>query len=178
EAVQGRLTVKTRLGFESPSEFEHLLEVFSRHAIDGLTIHGRTVREGYRTPIHPAMIRMAVERLPCPVIANGNVVSVATAMALLARTGASGIMIGRGAIRNPWLFQQIRAAMEGGIIFQPSRRQLMNYVRILYEETKIQGARFSELRHVQKMKKYLAFISQGVDQEGAFEQSIRRARTP
>ena len=74
DAIPGRFTVKTRLGFHSPDEFPHLLEIFRKHAIDGLTIHGRTVADRYQTPVRPSLVKMAVETLSCPVIANGNVV--------------------------------------------------------------------------------------------------------
>ncbi len=103
-----RLTVKTRLGYDSPDEFEGLLRVFKSHHIDALTIHGRTVKERYQSPVHPGAIAQAVRELDCPVIANGNVVDVTTAEALLDQTRAAGLMLGRGAIRNPWLFHQLR----------------------------------------------------------------------
>lgn len=104
EAISGRFTVKTRLGYHSENEFPKLLEIFRSHAIDGLTIHGRTVLERYQTPVHPDFVKMAVETMACPVIANGNVIDVETGLAYFAKTAAAGLMIGRGAIRNPWIF--------------------------------------------------------------------------
>src|SRR5690606_22104205 len=68
-AIAGKFTVKTRVGYHSEDEFSALLEVFRSHAIDGLAIHGRTVVERYQTPVHPEHVRMAVETMPCPVIA-------------------------------------------------------------------------------------------------------------
>ena len=106
-------TVKTRVGFESEDEFEGLLEVFSKHAIDMLSVHGRTVRERYQTPVHVDAVRTAVERLSCPVVANGNVVDVATGDAYLQQSKAAGLMIGRGAIRNPWIFGQLSSFWAG-----------------------------------------------------------------
>src|SRR5690606_15176404 len=102
DTIPGRFTVKTRVGYDDASEFPLILDVFRRHAIDALVIHGRTVRERYATPVHPDCVRLAVESLPCPVIANGNVVDVPTGLGYLARSGAAGLMLGRGAIRNPW----------------------------------------------------------------------------
>ena len=60
-------TVKTRVGFEGEDEFGSLVDVFVRHAIDMLSVHGRTVRERYQTPVHVEAVRAAVERLPCRV---------------------------------------------------------------------------------------------------------------
>ena len=180
DAVDGRFTVKTRLGYDSPEEFAQLLKLFAKHAIDGLSIHGRTVAERYRTPVHPKWIREAVRRLSCPVFANGNVVSVATGEALLAQTGAAGLIIGRGAIRNPWLFHQLREWASGDSMAAPLGPMLVDvhaYVRALYEETK-SAVRFHEGKHVQKMKKYLVFIAQGIDADGKFEHAIRRVTTP
>jgi tRNA-dihydrouridine synthase B len=103
-----RFTVKTRLGFDSPDIFDELLPIFARHRLDLLTVHGRTVAEMYRTTVHYEFIARAVEAMPCSVLANGNVYSARKAQDILDVTGAAGLMIGRGAIRNPWLFEQIR----------------------------------------------------------------------
>lgn len=176
-AIQGRFTVKTRLGYERPQEFERLLRLFARHDIDALSIHGRTVGERYRTPIHPEWIRAAAEQLPCPVFANGNVVSVETGQALLDRTKAHGLMIGRGAIRNPWLFRQLRCHWSGAPWSPPRHKDLYHYIHMLYEATRSK-TRFSEGKHVQKMKKYMIFIAQGIDRHGEFEHTIRRVTTP
>src|SRR5439155_7751601 len=108
EARSIKFTVKTRLGFDSSDGFEALLPIFARHNLDLLTVHGRTVREMYWSEVHYDFIARAVQAMPCPVLANGNVHSAENAQAILRQTGARGLMIGRGAIRNPWLFQQIR----------------------------------------------------------------------
>ena len=176
EAIPGRFTVKTRLGYTSDDEFPALLEIFRSHAIDGLTIHGRTVVERYQTPVHPDRVRAAVEIMPCPVIANGNVVDVETGLAYLERTSAAGLMVGRGAIRNPWIFAQLTAAFQGTPPPAPSHRDLLEYVLELYDEIARETARFKPMAHVQRMKKTLAYISHGL--EGAFEYDMRRARTP
>ena len=176
EAIAGRFTVKTRVGYHSPDEFPALLEVFRRHAIDALAIHGRTVVERYQTPVHPERIREAVGAMSCPVIANGNVVDVPTGLALHELTGAAGLMVGRGAIRNPWLFDQLRAAFAGSEGPRPSCRDLLGYVRRLYEEIARDTVKFDPLGHVQRMKKTMVFVTQGHDPE--FEHRLRRAKLP
>ena len=171
-------TVKTRVGFESEEEFSELLEVFGRHSIDMLSVHGRTVRERYQTPVHVEAVRNAVESLSCPVIANGNVVDVATGEAYLNESGAAGLMIGRGAIRNPWIFQQLRKSWEGGEVGPVRRSDLLEYIGILWEETAKarvelkQG--FEEKKHVQKMKRYLHYILAGLGDE--LEYGMKRSR--
>lgn len=174
--VSGRFTVKTRIGFESPAEFESLLEIFARHGIDGLSIHARTVRERYQAPVHSDCVRMAVELMKCPVIANGNVVDVDTAIAYLEQTGAAGLMVGRGAIRNPWIFAQLGAVLSGNEPATPTLRELLAYIEELYQEIAAERPNYRELAHVQSMKKTLAYISHGLG--GSFEHEIRRANTP
>jgi tRNA-dihydrouridine synthase len=178
DAISGRFTVKCRLGFESAEEFESLLRIFRRHAIDGLTVHARTVKDGYRTAVKPAGVASAVASMPCAVIANGNVVDVPTGLALLAQTGAAGLMIGRGAIRNPWLFAQLRAHWEGTVAPQPTGRDVLTWITSLYEDTAAFERRYAPSKHVAKMKKYLCYISQGPDPEGRFEFLIRRVTQP
>ena len=176
DAVEGRFTVKTRIGYDSPQEFEGLLTVFSKHNIDGLTIHGRTVKERYQTPVHAECVSMAVEALSCPVIANGNVVDVETGLAYLEQTRAAGLMIGRGAIRNPWIFQQLGQAFTDKPVIEPTLRDLLTYIEELYQEIASERPNFKELSHVQSMKKTPAYISHGL--EGPFEHEIRRVNTP
>ena len=156
--------------------FPRLLEIFRNAGIDGLTIHGRTVSERYQTPVHPDCVKLAVETMPCPVIANGNIVDVSTGLAFLKQSGAAGVMIGRGAIRNPWIFSQLRAVLEGNTPPAPTHRDLLDYVTELYDEIARETRKFLPNAHVQRMKKTLAYISHGL--EGSFEHDMRRAVTP
>jgi len=79
EAIGIAFTVKSRTGFESANAYDDLLEVFGRHPIDLLTIHGRTVAEMYRSEVRYDLIERAARAMPCPVLANGNVYSAAKA---------------------------------------------------------------------------------------------------
>ena len=133
DAVAIPFTVKTRLGFESPDEFDALLKLFSKHPIDLLTVHARTVKQMYRPGVRYDLIAQAARELRCPVLANGNVHSAAQAQTLVADTGVRGLMIGRGAIRNPWLFDQIRAQYRGEKIKLPVGRDVLAYIHELWE---------------------------------------------
>jgi tRNA-dihydrouridine synthase len=170
EAITIPFTVKTRIGFDQPSEFETLLPLFARHAIDLLTIHARTVKQMYRPGVRYDLIAQAVREVKFPVLANGNVFSATQARQLLAETGARGLMIGRGAIRNPWLFDQIRAEQDGRRVAPPSGRAVLNYVRELWAEEISPAVR--ESAQVQRMKKFMNFIGEGVGEQFLFE--IRR----
>lgn len=176
EAVRVKFTVKTRIGFETADGFDRLLEVFAKHAIDLLTVHGRTVKEMYRSAVHYDLIRRAVERVPCPVLANGDIRSAVKAERVLAMTGARGLMIGRGAIRNPWLFGQIRRhGAAGQAVPAPRGRDVLDYVRRLYEA--MSSTDVPEASQVQRLKKFMNFVGEGVDREGAFLHRIRRVTT-
>jgi tRNA-dihydrouridine synthase B len=168
-------TVKTRVGFDSPEEFPRLLEVFARHDFDALTVHGRTVREMYRTAVHLGRIRDAVGAIARPVFANGNVLSVRLAKETIDQTGAAGLMIGRGAIRNPWIFRQLREEAEGRPVFEPTLRDVREYIEDLFHAVRRPDG--TELGHVAKMKKYLNFIGQGIGEEEAFLREVRRVAT-
>lgn len=84
-------------------------------------------------------------------------------------------MIGRGAIRNPWIFEQIRQSRRGEVAFMPTGRDVLRYVTELFEI--LRPDEIKEAAHVQKMKKYLNFIGLGVEPTGEFLHAMRRANT-
>ena len=175
EAISGKFTVKTRLGFEDEGTLDALLPIFARHSLDLLTVHGRTVKQMYRDGVRYDLIAQAAERMNCPVLANGNVYSAKEAERILNLTKAHGLMIGRGAIRNPWLFQQIRAHLNGEEFAFPTGREVLNYIYELYEA--VCDPVISPRIQVQKMKKYLNFIGEGIEPTGQFLHEIRRVET-
>ena len=182
--VPGLFTVKMRIGFEDTRNFEKILSSVARHRVDLLVVHGRTVKEMYRSAVRYDEIARAVRSVPCPVIANGNVTSASTAGRVLAETGAAGVMCGRHAIRNPWLFRQIREHLAGAPVFAPRLRDVHAYIHALYQATAagfhdkpIGDAPAVERAHVARMKKFLNFVGQSVDPEGRFLHDMRRAMT-
>ena len=175
DAVTIRFTVKTRVGFQDTSAFDELLAIFAKHSLDLLTVHGRTVAEMYRPHVHYDLIARAVEAMPCPVIANGSVDSAAKAAGVLAETGAKGLMIGRGAIRNPWIFEQIRRHRRGDVFQEPAGSDIRAYIGSLYDAVCTPGV--PESAQVQKMKKYLNYIGESLEPTGRFLHEIRRVTT-
>ena len=175
ETVSGRFTVKTRVGFDSPDVFDELLPIFAKHHLDLLTVHGRTVKEAYKSEVHYDLIARAAEAMECPVLANGNVYSAEKTERVIQDTGAAGVMIGRGAIRNPWIFHQIRQRQRGEALFVPRGRDVLEYIRDLFESVKPTG--IDPDQHVRKMKKYMNFVGLGVEATGQFLHEIRRAKT-
>ena len=175
EAVTIPFTVKTRIGFDTADGFGPLLELFAKHAIDLLTVHGRTVKQMYRAEVRYDLIARAAGQLACPVLANGNVHGPAQALAVLAATGARGLMIGRGVIRNPWLFRQIRQQQRGETPTLPTGREVQGYIVELWEAQTSPEAR--ESARVHRLKKFMNFIGEGLEPPGPFLHDIRRAAT-
>lgn len=172
----GAFTVKCRLGYESPDEFERILPVIARHSPDRLCIHARTVREGYRTPVHPEWVKLAVETMTCPVIANGNIVNTATADAWVRQTRPAGLMVGRAVLRYPWIFARLRHHFLGQTAPAVSYRHLLGYIRRLYEHTRtLQEGDYEEEKHIHHLKKYLIYTARGLPEE--FDHRMKRAST-
>jgi len=174
-AVPGRFTVKMRLGFDDRANFETVLDLLEKHEVDLLSLHGRTVKEGYAGPVHYPPIRRAARWLSCPVLANGNVTSAAKGRRGLDETRCAGLMIGRSCVRNPWIFRQIREHFAGRPVFRPTLGDVRGYVADLFEATG--SPELEEKRHVARMKKFLNFVGLGVDAEGGFLRAARRVRT-
>ena len=175
EAIPGLFTVKMRVGFDSTEHFPVLLDLIAKHRVDLLSLHGRTVRGGYHAPVQYDLIARAVQTVPCPVLANGNLTSPAKALQIQQETGCRGLMIGRHAIRNPWIFRQIREMQSGAPVFQPTLHDVRPYLDDLYAMSADCGV--PEKFRISKLKKYLNFIGESIDPEGQFLYQMRRANT-
>lgn len=149
----GQFSIKCRLGWEhAESEFPRILDTLAAAAPDEVGIHARTRKQLYGGTPDFSYVQRAVAALPCPVLANGDICTPGQAAACLQQTGAAGLMIGRGAVRNPYLFRQLR----GGPA--PTAEEMQRYYRILIEETgRVFLHQRTEKGHCNRMKKYLAF---------------------
>jgi tRNA-dihydrouridine synthase len=173
EAVTGRFTVKTRLGFDDERTLESLLPLFRKHSVDLVAVHGRTVLQMYGGGVRNDLIGLAVRELDVPVLANGNISTPGDAASVLDETGARGVMIGRGAVRNPWIFSQIRDHLGGRPPMTPTGRDVLAYIENLYEtvcDPGVPGA-----KGVRRIKKYANFIGEGIG--GGFLHAVRRTET-
>jgi len=108
------VTLKTRLGFDADSmNAPALCEAAQELGFAWVTVHGRTRQQQYSGRADYAAIGELKAKLRIPVIANGDVFTPEDAVRIQRETGADGIMIGRGAMGNPWLFRMARQALEG-----------------------------------------------------------------
>ncbi|MGB0334222.1 MAG: tRNA dihydrouridine synthase [Opitutales bacterium] len=174
-AVEGRFTVKMRIGFDGDEHFETILSLIEKHGVDLVSLHARTVKEAYRSEVHYEYIKRATERLSCPVLANGNITSIAKGQWVLNETKAAGLMIGRSCIRNPWIFRQWREHAAGKPIFRPTLQDVRQYIDDLILATTRPDV--SGVYHINHMKKFLNFVGLGVDRDGHFLHDMRRARS-
>ena len=174
-SVPGLFTVKMRIGFDDTRHFDEILDLINQHRVDLLSVHGRTVKELYRSEVHYDWIARAVSRVNCPVLANGNVTSAPKAAGVVAATKAAGVMIGRHAIRNPWIFRQCREQFAGRPVSRIVLSDVREYIERLFHA--IGHPDIPARAHVNKMKKYLNFVGQSVDPTSAFLHDMRRTET-
>ena len=113
QAVKIPVTVKTRLGWdESRLNAVQLAPLLEEAGVAALTVHGRTRKGQFGGVVDLDGIRTVVESVQAmPVIGNGDVRDVQAAQRMLDETGCAGVMIGRGALANPWVFHEIQAGL-------------------------------------------------------------------
>lgn len=116
KAVKIPVTVKTRLGWdEEQFEAVQLAPILEDTGIAALTIHGRTREGAFGGTVNLAGIRAVVQSVrSIPVFGNGDVRDASSAKRMLEETGCAGLVIGRGALANAWVFREIRATLDGG----------------------------------------------------------------
>ncbi len=108
EAVIGSFSIKLRAGYDDPEQVLSLLPLFESSGVDFLVLHPRTVVQEYRGAADHGVTARVVRATRLPVIANGDIRSVADGRKVLVETGAAGLMLGRGAIADPLLFERLR----------------------------------------------------------------------
>ena len=123
------LTVKFRLGLDDQRKSHlELGRICEANGVAAVAMHGRTAKQMFRGEADWSEIARLKETLSIPVIGNGDVREPEDALRMMAQTGCDGVMIGRAATKNPWIFRQIEARMSHGRVPEPSledRRQLI-----------------------------------------------------
>lgn len=127
QAVDIPVTAKIRKGWDDNSvNAVELAEILEKNGAAAIAVHGRTRMQMYSGEVDYDIIRRVKEAVDIPVIGNGNITDVQSAAIMLEKTGCDAIMIGRGALGNPWIFQQINAYLnECRVIPEPSLTEKM-----------------------------------------------------
>lgn len=140
QAVDIPVTVKIRKGWDDESvNAVQMAELAEKAGADAITVHGRTRQQMYSGSVDYDIIAQVKKAVGIPVIANGDIKDEQTAAIMLEKTNADAIMIGRGALGNPWVFSKINAYFdECRVLPEPSVTQKMAVM----------------LKHIQKIIEY------------------------
>ena len=170
-AIKQPVSVKTRLGYETPEEFYHLLEIYNRYPIVNLTIHPRIRKEKYRGPIHYDVFAWAVAQSRNPVCYNGDLLTVEDCTAFAQNFPAvEAVMIGRGAVADPALFRKIRGGAAA------TRRELEAFTAELYRQYReFYGQPQPAAQRMKEVWFYLIHLFENGDK---LDKKLRRSRGP
>jgi tRNA-dihydrouridine synthase B len=180
EAVVGStdlpVSVKLRAGWPrgrkvAPELAERLVAAGARAVI----VHGRTRDQGYSGESDWSVIAEVKRRVAVPVIGSGDVTSAERAVEMVARTGCDGVMIGRAALGDPWLFARCRAALDGGAV--PPPRPLAERLALLEEHLELLIAEFGERCALNRLKLHAPHYFRGMPGATRARVAICRCRS-
>ena len=166
------LTVKFRLGLDdSRRNFIDLGKICEANGVAAVAIHARTAKQMFRGAADWSQIARLKEALTIPVIGNGDLSAPEDALRMMRQTGCDGVMIGRGATKNPWIFKQIEARMSGGQLPEPTlddRRQLiLGHFHMLAER---QPSKYA----LHKLRKFTGWYTHGLPHGRKLRQRINQ----
>jgi nifR3 family TIM-barrel protein len=164
------LTVKIRAGF-----YDHTINAVETAklaedcGVEHIALHGRTKEQGYRGLANWDLVRQVKEAVKVPVSGSGDVTTIEGAFEKFRETGCDGVLIGRGAMANPWIFRQIEDAMHGRPIFEPS---LADKRAILHEYFDMLREDMPETPAINRMKQLAGQFTRGLQGGALFRTSI------
>ena len=173
-AVKIPFTVKFRLGWDDENIVcVPLAKMAEDCGLNGVALHARTREQGYSGNARWEWIAAVKDAVRIPVVGNGDIRTPEDAIAMVAQTGCDGVMIGRTAASNPWIFRQIRQHAETGRYDQPTEadryQMIRTYFKMLVDET-MHGS-------PGKMKQFVAWFTHGIPGGSALRRACYDAHT-
>jgi tRNA-dihydrouridine synthase B len=169
------LTVKIRAGF-----YDHTINAVETAklaedcGVEHIALHGRTKEQGYRGFANWDLVKQVKDVVSVPVSGSGDVTTIEGAFAKFRETGCDGVLIGRGAMANPWIFRQIEDAMHGRPIFAPT---LADKRAILHEYFDMLREDMPETPAINRMKQLAGQFTRGLQGGALFRTSIYHSHT-
>ena len=160
-AIQKPLTVKFRKGFDDDHvNAVEIAKIAEASGAAAVAVHGRTREQFYSGTADWEIIRQVKEAVSIPVIGNGDVDSPEKAKALLDATGCDGVMIGRAARGNPWLFRRVVEYLENGTILdKPSKEEVK---AMMLRHARMQVECKGDYTGIREMRKHISWYTTGL----------------
>ena len=159
-AIQKPVTVKIRKGFdEEHVNAVEIAKIAEQCGAAAVAVHGRTREQYYSGKADWDIIRQVKEAVSIPVIGNGDVTGPESAKKMIEETGVDGIMIGRAARGNPWIFGQIRDYLKTGVL--PKKPTLEEVRDMMLRHAKMQLECKGEYTGIREMRKHVAWYTAG-----------------
>ena len=174
--VKKPVTVKFRKGFNDTSvNAVEIAKIAESCGVAAVAVHGRTREQYYSGKADWEIIRQVKEAVKIPVIGNGDVFQPEDAEAMLKRTGCDGVMIGRGAKGNPWIFSRTQHYLETGEILPgPSVAEIRDM--ILHHGSLLSQYK-GEKMAMREMRKHMAWYTAGLPHSAALRNEINQIET-
>ncbi len=174
--IRKPVTVKIRKGFDDGHvNAVEIARIAQESGASAVAVHGRTREQFYSGKADWEIIRQVKEALSIPVIGNGDVTDPAQAEAMMKQTGCDGVMIGRGARGNPWIFGRILSYLETGK--DPGRPDGETIRDMILRHAREQIRYNGEMMGIRQMRKHVAWYTAGLKFSARIRDEVNRAET-
>jgi len=175
-AIQKPVTVKIRKGFdEAHVNAVEIARIARESGAAAVAVHGRTREQYYSGKADWDIIAQVKQAVDIPVLGNGDVTDGESAKRMLQKTGCDGILIGRAAQGNPWIFREVTAALEGREIpVRPGREELYE---MIVEHALLSREYKGEYIAVREMRKHMAWYTTGLPHSSQLRKKINEMET-